>query len=77
MKPCWRNYGLTERGAERADLALPTMMALVSRVGATVALVVLDEAHFRLVKLPNRTEEYQRRYLKENADVPPRKQSHA
>ena len=66
MKPCWRDHGLTEDGASRADRILEAMVGLVSNAGPVVADVVLREAAFRILELPNRTLAYQRKYLKEN-----------
>jgi hypothetical protein len=33
MRPCWRDAGLTKKGADLADSALPEVQALVDRVG--------------------------------------------
>jgi hypothetical protein len=67
MKKCWRDRGLTEDGALRADRILEAMMGLVANAGPSVADIVLREAVFRLEVLPNRTIVYQRKYLKENS----------
>lgn len=66
MKPCWRDRGMTEVGAVLADSVLADMQAIVERVGFDVAYVVLHEAKFRKEDLPERTDEYRRRYLKAN-----------
>jgi hypothetical protein len=66
MRPCWRDRGLTEKGADLADSVLPEVQALVDRVGGEVVRLALVEATFRRHELPLRTPEFVRRYLKEN-----------
>jgi hypothetical protein len=66
MRPCWRDLGLTEKGAVLADSVLPELQTLVDRVGGEVVRLALAEATFRRHELPLRTPEYRRRYLKEN-----------
>lgn len=70
MKPCWREAGLTELGAQQADLALDDMMAILQRVSAEGARAALEEAIFRTLTLPMRTPSFRRRYLKENSPDP-------
>lgn len=65
MKPCWRNAGLTEEGAAKADAALNAMIEAVQKAG-DVAFVVYVEAMFRKNELPKRTLRYRRQYLKNN-----------
>ena len=66
MKPCWRDYGLTEEGASCADRILEAMLALVENAGPDVSVIALREAVFRIRDLPTRSAAYQRKYLKEN-----------
>jgi hypothetical protein len=65
-KQCWRDRGLTEEGARRADRVLKAMEAIVADVGSPVAEAVLNEATFRVEALPGRTDSFRRRYLKAN-----------
>lgn len=66
MKPCWRDRGLTEEGARHADRILEAMIGLVENAGGEITKVVLNEAVFRLVELPSRTEAFRRKYQREN-----------
>jgi hypothetical protein len=66
MKPCWRDRGLTEKGATLAESVLPEVQALVDRVGGEVVRLALEEASFRRYELPSRSAEYRRNYLKDN-----------
>ena len=68
MKPCWKEKGLTEKGASYADAALNTMLkAVETAFNNQVAKDVFDEACFRLFILPQRTKAYQRKYMKDNS----------
>lgn len=66
MRPCWRDMGLTEKGADLADSVLPEVVALVERVGDEVVRLALEEATFRVHGLPLRTHAFRRRYLQDN-----------
>ena len=65
MKPCWRDAGLTEKGATKADAALNAMTKAVQKAG-DVASAVFREAIFRRDELPARSVKYQKQYLKSN-----------
>lgn len=64
MKRCWRDHGLTEEGARRADRIVEAMVALVADAGSEIAQIALYEARFRVEELPTRTKAYQRQYMK-------------
>lgn len=66
MRPCWRDRGLTEKGADLADSVLPEVRALVERVGGEVVRLALEEATFRLYVLPRRAPTYRAQYLADN-----------
>lgn len=66
MKPCWRDYGMSEHGAQQAESVLEEVRALVRRVGQEVVKVALREAVFREEMLPTRTPAFQRKYRKDN-----------
>ena len=63
MKPCWKDAGLTEEGAARADAAIDRMTALVAEIGDdAVARSIFHEALFRVFELPKRTHAFQTKY---------------
>jgi hypothetical protein len=68
MKPCWRQAGLTEKGAELADKILSTMQQLVREAGSPMAEAALREATFRVEVLPKRSAEFQKRYAIDNGE---------
>jgi hypothetical protein len=67
MKPCWKDAGLTEVGAKRAEAALGSMLEAVElSKSECVAKAVLREALFRWYTLPQRTKKYRENYMKKN-----------
>jgi hypothetical protein len=67
MKPCWRDWGLTREGVEKAEKVLPRMMELFAETeDFWLMSVVLKEANFRHFELPRRTPEFQEKYKEEN-----------
>lgn len=69
MKPCWRDAGLTEEGARRADAILAPMVKLVERAGGEVARLVLEEARFRVEDLPKLSPAFQEGYFRNDVVV--------
>ena len=75
MKSCWREAGLTEEGARRADEALPHLLEGVralstgldsTRTVESFSATLLREVVFRLCELPRLSEAEQRRYATKN-----------
>jgi hypothetical protein len=69
MKPCWKEVGLSEEGAARADELLPKMLELLRSdpYGSTVAAkAAFEECVFRLEELPKRSKAFQAKYEREN-----------
>jgi hypothetical protein len=73
MRRCWRDAGLTEDGARRADTILAGMVKLVERAGGEVARLVLKEARFRVEQLPKLTPAFQSAYINNDVDIGPRR----
>ena len=80
MKSCWREAGLTEEGARRADEALPHLLEGVralstgldsTRTVESFSATLLREVVFRLCELPRLSEAEQRRYATKNQLLPP------
>jgi hypothetical protein len=69
MKPCWEQQGLGPKGAELADAVIDDMCALLKRLNNDegIANVVFTEAWFRQIELPTRSEDFRKKYLRENA----------
>ena len=69
MRKCWEQHGLTESAARRADVLLDRVVALVEEAhgagGAGVLHSVLAEAMFRVLILPTRSAEFQKKYLRD------------
>jgi hypothetical protein len=74
MKQCWSHHGLTEHGAELAEGAIDEMCRLLEKCEdkGGVAEMVLREAIFRRVYLPQRAKEFRDRYFEINGKPHPR-----
>jgi hypothetical protein len=75
VKPCWKEHGLGERGAEQADVVLGDLCSVLKDLCVEypdvnieeLAKVAFKEACFRVFELPKRSLDFHKKYLKENA----------
>lgn len=66
MHKYWTDAGLTEKGAELSDKALPLFVEAISLLKSPdLAKLVLAEALFQVHELPKRTAYFQRKYHQE------------
>ena len=67
MKPWAKEMMYTKKGAKLAEQAMPHALKVAALLPIRAeAYWVLFEAWFRLHELPKRTEQFQRKYKKEN-----------
>jgi len=76
MKPCWKDLGLTEKGAAAADKVIDVVVSAERIIELALQHLpmetqgrIIAEAKFRANALPLRSAVYRRKYEKQNYNV--------